>query len=199
MQAYNEAQLLRQLADGEEQALKEIMLRYGDKVFQVARRFVRSGDTAAEITQEVFITIWLRRKQLSHITNIGAYIRCIAKNATIAYFRKLEREASIQYQFLLSHVDEPADADSLLDEPEKDYESLLETCIEKLSPQQKVVLKLKHAGASYHEIATQLKISDNTVKYHLQEARASMRSLLKHHLPICIFTFTELLSEFYQL
>jgi RNA polymerase sigma factor (sigma-70 family) len=194
MQAYNEAEVLRRLSEGDERALEEIMLRYREKVFNVARRFLRSNDLAVEIVQEVFITVWFQRQNFADSTDIGGYCRTLARNKTIKYLNKILQQNEVQYEFLLNHLDDqPREFDLLNDV------GLLETYIEKLSPQQKVVLKLKQAGATYTQIAEQMNISAHTVKFHLHEARQAMRLLLKHHLPVCIFTLSQVISKINQL
>jgi DNA-directed RNA polymerase specialized sigma24 family protein len=53
-----ENELILLLKENREQALKEIYLRYEDKIFNYSFRFMQSVEIAQEITQEIFIKLW---------------------------------------------------------------------------------------------------------------------------------------------
>ena len=51
--------MLALIAVGDETALGELYARYAGPVFSLALRLVRDSETAEELTQEVFLRIWL--------------------------------------------------------------------------------------------------------------------------------------------
>jgi RNA polymerase sigma-70 factor (ECF subfamily) len=194
MQAYNEADVLKRLSQGDEDALADIMLWYRDKIFNVAMNLLHDRDLAREIVQETFITIWHRRKSFEHSTEIGGYCRVVARNKTVSLITKLARQKSAQYQYALDHVGGTrSDDDSIETELMHQYHNgLLESSINNLSPQQKTVFTLFASGATYAQIAEQMNITRHTVKYHLTEAREALRRNLKPHiLPACIFILSQ--------
>ena len=194
MQAYNEADILRRLSQGDEDALADIMLRYRDKIFNVALNLLHDRDLAREIVQETFITIWHRRKSFEASTEIGGYCRVVARNKTVSLLTKLARQKSAQYQYALDHVGASRpDDDSIEDEIMHQYhDGLIEDYINNLSPQQRTAFTLFASGATYAQIAEQMNITRHTVKYHLTEAREALRRNLRPHIiPTCIFVLSQ--------
>ena len=57
-----------------EPALAEIYRRHGGAVHALARRVLRSDPPAEEITQEIFIKLWLCRDILNQVENLDGYI-----------------------------------------------------------------------------------------------------------------------------
>lgn len=188
MAAYNEAEFLRKMAQGDERAFTEIMRRHRDKVFGVALRIFRSRDLALEVVQEVFITVWTRRELFAHSTEIGGFCCTAARNKTIDTLRRIYTRDKAQYEFLMDQVAESSAPDKLIDFEvlEQHYEDLLTSSVDKLTIEQKRVWQLFNAGHSYQQIAEQLNITASTVKYHLTNARAFLRREIEPHLPAII-------------
>lgn len=64
----------------------------------------------------------------------------------------------------------------------REVEQVLKLVVEALPPQQKAVYKLsREEGKSHDEIADLLKISPNTVKNHIVQALATIRTHLRRH------------------
>ena len=58
--ALGDATLVARIVAGDERALMAAYDRHGDSVFGVAVRFLGDRETAAEIAQDVFLTLWRR-------------------------------------------------------------------------------------------------------------------------------------------
>ncbi len=167
--ALYEKELLKRIAQGDEAAFRIIFDRYKERFYAAAIKMTRSADTAEEIVQEVFITLWLRRAVLATVENPASYLFTIVYNNIYAHFKKLAVEKRMKQGVgkRINDTESPTE-DKLID---KENQQLLQSLIQQLPPQQQSVYKLsKLEGLSRGEIAERLHISPNTVKNHLQEA-----------------------------
>ncbi|MBX2923570.1 MAG: RNA polymerase sigma-70 factor [Chitinophagaceae bacterium] len=151
---------------------------YKSRLFGYVLAITHSRYVAEEITQEVFLKLWLNRLELDKIDNPDAYIFAVARNKTLNYLRKanydkkLLREIELSAAVSLNNNVEEKQAVSECDE-------LLEKAITLLSPQRKQVYRLsRNEGLNHIEIARQLNISRNTVKNHLVETLRFIRKYL---------------------
>ncbi|MBX3254481.1 MAG: RNA polymerase sigma-70 factor [Chitinophagaceae bacterium] len=151
---------------------------YKNRLFGYVLAITHSPYIAEEITQEVFLKLWLNRLELDKIDNPDAYIFAIARNKTLNYLRKANYDKKLLREIELTT------ADTLNNDVEErqavsECDGLLEKAITQLSPQRKQVYRLsRKEGLNHVEIARQLNISRNTVKNHLVETLRFIRKYL---------------------
>lgn len=175
---FDEAELLRQLALGNELAFVQIIDRHEQKVFSVAYKFLKSREYAKEIVQEVFLRVWNKRDAFSEAKNLEALIYTTTKNLTLNFLEKIANERMAQYKFTLLRDNVSRTTEYALQDHE--YEALLQRSLELLPPQQLLVYQLaKVEGLSYEETAERLNITTNTVKYHIKHIHRFLREKLE--------------------
>lgn len=174
-QHYDQVRLLNLLAGDSELALRDICEHYKDVIYSIALRYLKVPVIAEEVVQDVFLKLWLHRKDLKQLTSIDAWIITVTKNLISNYLRKLAREALCAK---ISSSPTPTDnADSLIRKHELD--NAFQNALDQLSPQQKIIYQLsRRDGMTYVEIAEKLNLSPLTVKTHLSRAHNSLRSYL---------------------
>lgn len=178
--------LLQQVAAGDEEAFRLIFDHYKEIFFSVAFKMTRSANIAEEITQEVFVTLWVKRKLIAGAKKPDSYVFTILHNSVYAHFRKLAHERQFKLRLELEIENSENSIETLLDE--KDRKIILENIINQLPPQQKLIYKLaKQEKLSRHEIARQLNISPNTVRNHLSSAIENLRNSLKREVSALIW------------
>lgn len=185
--------LLKQLADGDEQTFRLIFDHYKEIFYSVAYKMTRSATMAEEITQEVFVTLWVKRKLIAGAERPDSYVFTILHNSVYSHFRKLAHERQFKLKLELEGENSEDLIETLLDE--KENRIILENIINQLPPQQKIVYKLaKQEKMNRHEIARQLNISPNTVRNHLSSAIENLRTSLKREVSALIWAaiFTQL-------
>jgi|ERR1700722_3816607 len=167
---------------------KRLFDSYKNRVFGYVLAIAHSPYAAEEITQEIFIKLWLCRDLLPEVANLDGYIFTIARNRTLNYLRKAasDRRLLRELQELAmpqqNNVEERATA--------TDYDLLLRDALSLLSPQRRLVFQLSRDGGLNHEqIAEQLHLSRNTVKNHMVEALRFIRSYLGQHGSVLILLF----------
>jgi RNA polymerase sigma-70 factor (ECF subfamily) len=176
-----EKSLLKQVSEGDENAFKNLFNIHRDSIYSVAFTFVKSVELAEEIVQDVFLKIWLRREGLTDIQNFKAYLFVITRN----HVYKVLKQIAQDYKTTLSAVEDHllADNDAVDLVMEKEYSLLLQRAIARLPNQQREVYTLiRDHGLKRNEVACQLNLQPETVKFHLAQAMKNIRSFCMLHL-----------------
>ena len=175
---YDERALLQLVADGDEQAFTELVVKYGNTVFSFVQRHCRSRELAEEIVQDVFTQIWLIRNGLPEINNFEAFLYIISRNYAFDALRKLLRsqKRQVEYHELAAIAPDPVE--------NEDWKvDLINSAVGKLPPQQQKVWQLsRRDGLKGTQIAEQMNLSKETVKKYLQYATASIIKYVERHL-----------------
>ena len=167
--------LLLQLQEGNKLAFDALYDRYWDYVVNEAYKRIGHKEHAKDIAQEVFTSLWVRATE-TPINNLPAWLYIVTKNQVFKLFHSQERFIPIPELIteLESHGDR-ADAILLEKELNRAYESLLSS----LPDQQRIIFKMRYQDElSPLEIATELSLSQKTVRNHLGRALRKLRAAL---------------------
>jgi RNA polymerase sigma-70 factor (ECF subfamily) len=146
-------------------------------VYRYVLPIVKSAEAAEEITQEIFIKLWLCREMLDQVDNLDAYIYVIAWNKSLNHLRKAAYDVRLLNELKSFMTDEQNNTEDRM--AVKDYELLLNNAVNTLSPQRRQVYHLSRVeGLNHDEIAEKMHLSKQTVKNHLVEALKLIRSHL---------------------
>lgn len=150
---------------------------HGEELQRYLTRRLNCAQTAADLTQEVFVRL-MRSETAGTVENPRAYLYRIASNLLADHFRGVKRRADVAVTPLWEAVADEAPS------PERavltrDELRRLERAIEELPPRQRDVMLLhKFDGLSYEAIAERLGIAKNTVMVHMMRALAHCRERL---------------------
>lgn len=174
-----EKELLEAVAAGSEKAFRRLVEQYWRHVYFNVLTLVKSAETAQELTQDIFLKIWLQRDKLSAVTNFRTYIYVVARNQVISALRKkITGTVAIDASVIREDILLPD-----LQMEGKDAYRVLKEGIEQLTPQQRLIFNLSRAeGLSHEQIAERLNISKNTVKVHLVLALNTLRTWFRNRL-----------------
>ena len=137
---HNERTLFIQISAGNEKAFRVIFDLYKVELFRVVIRLTKSQVIAEEIIQEVFISLWISRKQLIKVEEPASYIYRILFNRTGNYLKKEANQQRI-IKAALQYTQSSADTTGqLVDVHETQH--LIEMALGQLPPRQKIVYKL---------------------------------------------------------
>jgi RNA polymerase sigma-70 factor (ECF subfamily) len=188
-------ELLILVADGNENAFRKLFDRYKDKVYNYSFYFSHSASAAEEITQDVFLKLWISRESLRDVQNIDAWLAVMTRNHCLNYLKKaaLENKLHIAVSQRAELTDQNVDNYIFY----KEQQGLLIEAISQLSPQQKIIFSLnRDAGLKNEEIARQLNLSTNTVKSHMVSALRKIRHFLETHPAQVLLLLVSLLKKF---
>jgi len=154
--------------------------------------YIKRDADAEEIVQEVFVKIWEAREKLDVHTSFESFLFTVAYNATISLFRK--RLTEKKYLEHLKHLQQLNNAPDLIDEVLfNELNEKVLSLLNELTPRQKEIFLLsREDGLTQNEIAIKLKISVLTVKKHMVNTLAFLKSGIDNNLSvnflfICLF------------
>lgn len=179
MPPFDERSLVLSVAADDQKAFAILFEYYRNRIYTVAFTLTDSKQAAEEIVQDVFVKVWLKRKELPAVEKFSAWLFVMARNMIFSFLRseaaKAKKQRHAGADLLLSGSPQEA-LDKL---GEKELRHLLLQAVDQLSAQQKQVYLLsKEAGMKQQEIAEQLNIAPQTVKKHLQYAMRSIRAYI---------------------
>ncbi len=151
--------------------------------------YVKDYDTARDLVQEAFLSMWEKRDQIDLSKPVRTYLSTIVKNKSLNYLRDNRK-----FDARLISI-EALYTDSVYDHPDKLIESELqkriETVIDELPEKcRQIFLLNRNEHLKYQEIADLLQISVKTVETQMSKALQSFRLKLRNYLMILLFLTT---------
>jgi len=179
----NDLSLVRQAQAGDQEAFKKLVEKHWGLVFHLAFDMLGSHSEAEDLSQEVFLTVFRRLRDFRGDSPFKNWLYKIAVHACLDHLRKRRREFH-QTTFDSNGAIQAQLSDSLDDVvARKERQEIIEKALGQLSPQQRMVLVLKHyQGLKLREIADILGISEGSVKRHLYRALDKLRKWLTPYL-----------------
>jgi len=172
----NDYELFGLILQGDEKSFQTFYETYFSSIYYHVLKLVKIELVAEEITQEIFVTIWIKREQVFIIQNFRPYFYAIVHNKVIDFLRKLKRDKKV-YDFI-KEAAEGQFATITTKSETSEIEVLLHQAIERLPAKRKTIFRLsKFENKSYNEISTLLHISKHTINDHIAKAN---RFLKKH-------------------
>ncbi len=186
MTCYELENFAKQMAAGDEIAFRRIFDFYWIKIYKVALGFSKSQEMAEEITQDIFVKVWLERSKFANLDNTEAYLYTIARNHIYNCLRKKVMSFS-----LVSEPDQIVPMEARCPERQlifKESLALINEVVSELPPQQRKVFNLsRNLGYSHEQIADELHLSKQTVRSHMKQALRTIRIRLNMNAPFLMF------------
>lgn len=165
--------LLAGIRSGNESAFKILYEEYKKDVYLEVNRRLHDPDLAKDITQDVFIGLWLKGSK-KQIDNLPGYLFISIRNKVL---RSIQRQDKfLPFSNLLSNFitnEERPDKKLIYKELLRAYEVLLDN----LPDQQRIIYKMRYTqNISPEEIADILHLSPKTVRNHLGKAISTLKA-----------------------
>lgn len=197
----DEPALIDDAKRGDLDAFNHLVLVYQSLAYNVAYRIMGEGDSAADATQEAFISAFRHIKRFRG-GSFRSWLLRIVTNACYDELRRRKRRPATSLEAMTeysegSDSDDPATLGTQSVGPETEAErgelsAAIQECINNLSPEFKVVVVLVDIqGYDYQEVSDVIDRPLGTVKSRLARARAKLRQ--------CLQRFRELLPASFRL
>ena len=153
---------------------------------QFAHGYVKDDESAKEIVQDAFVTLWEKRRSIDLSKPVKSYLTTTVRNKCLNYLRDHKKFSSDLIALEnLSH-------ESRFDQPDKLIESdiigQVSRAIEELPEKcREIFILSRYQNLKYHQIASELQISVKTVETQMSKALQHMRHRLAEYLPSFIF------------
>lgn len=178
---HNERELLLRIACGDEHAFTCLFNFYKNKIYTIAYKLTESPAMAEEAVQEIFMKLWIKRKDLPAIEHFSAWLYTVARNYMFTLFKRKAVSVCRQIRDIDPAVFFTHDTEErvLL----KETETIIKKALHTLPPQQiKVYHLIKEKGYKKEEAAAFLNLSPETVKAHLAKAMKNIRAYCLAHM-----------------
>jgi RNA polymerase sigma-70 factor (ECF subfamily) len=161
----------------DEAFFNQLYSTHRDKIFNYAFLITQSQLHAEEVTQEVFIKIWLYRYKWEEIECFEAWIYTMMRNRTLDYIKKLSNERTLLNDAMQHHIQYSTITDDTI--LSNECFKIVEKAMNALSPQRRMVYVLMRVhGWKRDKVAKVLGVSPNTVRVQMGEALKSIKKYI---------------------
>jgi RNA polymerase sigma-70 factor (family 1) len=182
---YDDADLLRNAAQGNHHAFKLIYEKYNAKLYTFSLRILLSEELAEEVVQEAMLKLWQMGHKLKSINNIEAFLKTVARNKAIDMLRhqqlvvKADNELKQTWNELHNETEEHIFLNDTI--------QVLSKGLALLPEQHRYVYTLCHQeGLKYEEAAERLQLSPFTVQTYMKLSLRFLRNYISTHTDVAI-------------
>jgi RNA polymerase sigma-70 factor (ECF subfamily) len=171
--------LMAQVAFGQSDLLEVLVRRHATGLLTFLTRMVGDCHRAEELFQEVFLAVWLKRRQYEYPRPFRPWLYTIALNRCRAVFRL---RSPVPMSLSAVGQTDPTAPDSAPDEQAIAAETaaLVSRAVTALPPQQRAVVVLRiWQGLPYAQIAKIVDCTEGTVRSHMHHALTSLHTALQ--------------------
>lgn len=182
MSEARDADLVRQVVRGDDDAFRPLVARYEQRVYILAISWLGDPAEAQDVTQETFYAAYRRLPELRDAEKFRAWLFGTARNLCHVWLRKrrlfgepvpLETLEDAPFE----KIPHPSyEAVNPLGETREELLTRLHASLDRLPDKYQTLLRLKYlSGSSYREIAEMMDLPEATIKSRLFEARRLLR------------------------
>ncbi|MDW0117740.1 sigma-70 family RNA polymerase sigma factor [Sporosarcina thermotolerans] len=164
---------------GRDEQIEFLMDEYGEEIKRLIYTYVKDHPAAEDLTQEIFITIYLKLGSFAGKSSIRTWIYSVAINKCKDYLkswhmRKITVQENIK-ELLKSSRRGPQD--EVIEKLES--EQLVDLVLKLAVPYREVILLYYYKHLSIKEVSEILGVSESTVKVRLHRGREKLRMPLE--------------------
>ena len=183
-----DSELIHATVGGDDEAFSLIVLRYQERVFNLAYRMVQDFDDAHDVAQETFIRAHAKIGSFREGSTLFTWLYRIALNSCINLLRKNKLKSYIRLDFWTEKNSEILVSENVFavtaDQPDVRMEATeirarLLLALGKLPPRQRSVFVLRQFdGLTHHEIADVVGCTEGSVRASYYHAIKKLRGAL---------------------
>jgi RNA polymerase sigma-70 factor (ECF subfamily) len=174
----DEGELLLQLRHGDRIAFDEIFNRFADPIHTYIKMRLNGSEEADDVLQEVFIRLWNKRQGIVIHTSFRNYLYTIVQHCISDHQRAAKRKRYTLPAEMPEHTEERPRPDELYQF--KQVYNIWKDATSKLPGQIRRIYAMKNEDQlSVKEIASELQLSEQTVKNQLHTAGQRIVKMLR--------------------
>ncbi len=174
MMQHNDTQLIGRILDGDTSGYAVMVDRYKDLAFTIAFRILGIREDAEEVVQDAFVKAFQNLSSFRQKAKFSTWLYRIIYNTAISKHRqKKPGWRSIE------EITVPDNAAEFLAEEEEDRHKVLDTAMQQLPEEDRILLTLYYADeSSIDDLHSILGISKANVKIRLFRARKRLQEMV---------------------
>ena len=174
--ATDEAGLAAAVKNGDGAAFETIYKRYAPALMHYSKMIVKDTDSAYEVVQDTFVSVWLNRSRIDASKPLSNYLLRSVHNNSL---RLVKKEAARHLRERRCAPDDAVITPQEQETPSYDMESLI-PAVDRLPEQSRKVFRMSYwEDMKNMDIAAELSISIRTVEAILYKARKRLRDELR--------------------
>jgi len=198
--------IIARIKAGDDNAYGDIIRRYNQRMFRIARSIVTDDAAAMDIVQEAHIKAYTKLNEFRGSIQFFSWLATITRNEAFMYLRKYKREVSMTDDII--QLFENAESDHNIDTQQSNNKDLPDTTLENAQLQKLIVKHIDKLPEDFRivfvlraveqlsvkETAEILNIKEKTVKTRYFRAKRILRSQIQSYLNIAgmqIYEFGE--------
>lgn len=166
--------LITQIRKGDIKAFEQLFRQYYSPLCWYAASIVGDWETAEEIVEELFYTIWKEKEKLNIFHSVKKYLYTVTCNRCLHHQKLMQRDEELQQDM--------SQATPVYTTPEdrmefEELQKVVNRCLKKMPERQRIIFLLhRDKGLKYAEIASRLNLSVKTVESNMTKALAILRT-----------------------
>jgi RNA polymerase sigma-70 factor (family 1) len=170
--------MIKGLRSGRESAYEQLFKEYYKPLTVFATGYLENLESGKEIVQELFVSLYEKRKKLVITTSLKSYLYRSVKNRCLNHIKHQQVRKKHQDR-MKPDKQESENLEDKIRETELEY--LVSKIVDQLPPQCKRIFTMSRvSGLSNREIAEQLAISKRTVETQISNALKVLREKLEY-------------------
>ena len=175
MAEVNDIALMRQVKEGNETALRELIGRYRERLYRLAYRLLGEPAAASDAVQETFIRLWRHARRVDPQQSLSTWLCTVCARRCYDELRRRRRH----YATLASMPAEAVNPDTM---GADELLAMLQHAVSALPPKQRVVYQLREIEClTTEEVAAATRMTADQVKANLCVARNNVREKLRQY------------------
>lgn len=173
-------EMIESLKTGNHLIFEKVFLAYYKNVKIFVNRLIKSDYDAEEISQDLFVKLWVNKDKIDVTKNFSNFMYMSARNAAFDYMKSKKVRDSYANEQLNEEEETCCMEESYY---AKETALLIELIVSQMPEQRQRIFNLsRNEGKSNEDISIMLNIAPKTVKNHLNLALKELRNAVKYAL-----------------
>ncbi|MBI4548032.1 MAG: RNA polymerase sigma factor [Ignavibacteriae bacterium] len=182
MASKTDRELVEEFRQGKVEGFNELVRRYQQKVYWIARRVVGTHEDADDVAQDVFVRVYEGLKNFRAESEFFTWLYRITVNVSLNAKQKKRWKEFLRLDEVLEET-LPSDYQTDGQVHRQEYLTILEQAIERLPTKQKMVFTMRYYDElSYEEMAAMLKKSVGGLKANYFHALKKIQEYVRREM-----------------
>lgn len=179
----NEEKLIDGIRRGDENAFRDLFLKYYNPLCNFAWRYTRSKVISEDMVQNVFTNMWILRATLDSQRSVRVYLYQAVKHEALDFIK--HQKVVVEFSSKKKKIKEVTTGLTFNQPENTKFVLAARQAIDSLPPRACQIYKLnREDGLTYQEIAEVMDISVKTVESQMTRALNILRNRLSKYLPL---------------